>query len=129
MIREYDLSGRLAVVTGGAAGIGRAISEVLAEGGATVVVADRDEAAALSLAEQLNGQALRLDVTDAEALSRAVAALRGRLGPITDLIHAAGVVDDAPMLAKSTAGIEDVLIIDSSGKSAIGDHFDRLAVQ
>nr|WP_318272700.1 SDR family NAD(P)-dependent oxidoreductase [Paracoccus saliphilus] len=49
------------------------------------------------------------DVTDADALARALDQLRGQLGPVTDLIHTAGMVDDAPILAKSSAEIEDVL--------------------
>lgn len=49
------------------------------------------------------------DVTDAAALGRAVREVRGRLGTVTDLIHAAGIVADAPILAKSSAQIEDVL--------------------
>ncbi|MDM7458637.1 MAG: type I polyketide synthase, partial [Paracoccus sp. (in: a-proteobacteria)] len=49
------------------------------------------------------------DVTDAAALESALTDIRDRLGRVTDLIHAAGVVSDAPMLAKSSAEIEDVL--------------------
>ncbi|MFC0200290.1 type I polyketide synthase [Paracoccus rhizosphaerae] len=49
------------------------------------------------------------DVTDAAALAQAVSRIRDRLGRVTDLIHAAGIVADAPMLAKSSAEIEDVL--------------------
>jgi 3-hydroxybutyrate dehydrogenase len=79
MIREFDLKGRLAVVTGGAAGIGRAISTVLAEGGARVVVADRDAAAAQAVAAELGGIAMTLDVTDAEACEAKAAPLAAEL--------------------------------------------------
>ncbi|MEE2861317.1 MAG: SDR family NAD(P)-dependent oxidoreductase [Pseudomonadota bacterium] len=49
------------------------------------------------------------DVADAAALAQAVSRIRDHLGRVTDLIHAAGIVADAPMLAKSSAEIEDVL--------------------
>lgn len=115
MIREYDLTGRLAVVTGGAAGIGRAISEVLAEAGATVVVADRDEAAALSLAERLEGQALPLDVTDAEAAEAAAADLIARHGAPDILVNNAGIVMNAPSLEVDLADWRRVLDVNLHG--------------
>lgn len=98
MIREHDMTGRLALVTGGAAGIGRAICEVLAEAGSTVVVADRDVAGAAALAETLGGHALDLDVTDAAAAENAAADLAARHGPPEVLVNNAGFVMNAPAL-------------------------------
>ena len=62
------LDGRRAVVTGGASGIGAACARALAGRGATVVVADRDEAAAKALAEELHGEAWAVDLLDTAAL-------------------------------------------------------------
>lgn len=115
MIREYDLTGRLAVVTGGAAGIGRAISEVLAEAGATVVVVDRDEAAAMSLAERLEGQAQPLDVTDAEAAEAAAADLVARHGTPDILVNNAGIVMNAPSLEVHLADWRRVMDVNLHG--------------
>ncbi|VDS10217.1 3-oxoacyl-[acyl-carrier-protein] reductase FabG [Paracoccus haematequi] len=115
MIREYDLTGRLAVVTGGAAGIGRAISEVLAEAGATVVVVDRDEAAAMSLAERLEGQAQPLDVTDAEAAEAAAADLVARHGTPDILVNNAGIVMNAPSLEVDLADWRRVMDVNLHG--------------
>ncbi len=98
MIPEFDLSERLAVVTGGASGIGRAICEVLAEGGARVVIADRDLAAARALAQRLEGRAIQLDVTDAERAETVAAALAAEHGPAAILVNNAGVVQNAPAL-------------------------------
>lgn len=97
-MREHDLSGRLAVVTGGAAGIGRAISGVLAEAGARVVVADRDGARAEAAAAELGGIALVLDVTDAAACEAAAARLAEAEGAPDILINNAGIVQNAPAL-------------------------------
>lgn len=62
------LSGRRAVITGGAAGIGAAIARSFAAEGAHVVVADRDGAAATALATELGGEAWEVDLLDTRAL-------------------------------------------------------------
>ena len=62
------LTGRTALVTGGASGIGRACAVRLAADGAAVVVLDRDEAAAAEVAEQIGGRAIGLDLTDLDAI-------------------------------------------------------------
>ena len=63
-----DLSGRRALVTGGARGIGAAIVRRLADRGAHVTVADRDERGAKELAHEVGGDAWAVDLTDLESL-------------------------------------------------------------
>lgn len=63
-----DLSGRSALVTGGASGIGEACARELAARGATVTVADRDETAANALADEIGGTAWVVDLLDVAAL-------------------------------------------------------------
>lgn len=65
---QGSLSGRRAVVTGGASGIGAACARALAARGATVVVADRDEGGASSLADELQGESWAVDLLDAAAI-------------------------------------------------------------
>jgi 3-hydroxybutyrate dehydrogenase len=64
------LSGRTAVVTGGASGIGRACALRLAEEGAAVVVLDRDEAGAAEVAALAGGRSIGIDLTDLAAIDR-----------------------------------------------------------
>lgn len=63
-----QLTGRHAVVTGGASGIGRAIAEAFATAGARVTVADRDQEAAEQLAAEIDGEAWVVDLGETAAL-------------------------------------------------------------
>lgn len=85
---RYDFAGRVAIVTGAAAGIGKAIAERLAQDGATVVAWDLPGALA---AERLRaGTAQEADVTDRAEIDRALAATLARWGRIDILVNNAG---------------------------------------
>ena len=91
------LTGKVAIVTGGGRGIGRAIAERLARDGAAVVVVDRDEATATAVARALTGAgqrslAVRADVGTAEGRQRFVAAALDTFGRLDILINNAGIV-------------------------------------
>ncbi|GLC23491.1 SDR family NAD(P)-dependent oxidoreductase [Roseisolibacter agri] len=91
-----ELAGRVAVVTGGASGIGRASVHALAQAGAQVVVADVDEARARSVADEVHaagGTALAVvaDVTDDAAVKAMVATAVSTLGGVDLAVNAAGV--------------------------------------
>jgi NAD(P)-dependent dehydrogenase (short-subunit alcohol dehydrogenase family) len=88
-----ELRGRIAVVTGGASGIGRALVERFhREGAAHVVVVDRDEAGALAAAEAVGGTGVALDVTNEEALKSLVEQTEHDRGPIDLFVSNAGFV-------------------------------------
>jgi 2-deoxy-D-gluconate 3-dehydrogenase len=108
----FDLSGRVAVVTGCNGGIGRAISLGLARAGASVaVLARNDEKNRLVLAElqSIGRPALvsRLDVTDRAALGPAVEQVEHVLGGIDILVNNAGVVALTGGVLNETAAIWD----------------------
>ncbi len=89
--RKSAFSGQLAVITGGASGIGRALAAALRGGGARVVLLDVNEAQLAATARELSCRGEPLDVTDAAAVEAAVAAIEARDGPIDLFVNNAGV--------------------------------------
>jgi NAD(P)-dependent dehydrogenase (short-subunit alcohol dehydrogenase family) len=88
-----ELDGKVAVVTGGANGIGRAIVELFVEEGARVVVADLDDAAGEELASTL-GEAVAFqhtDVADADSVGGAVELAATRFGSLDAMVNNAGI--------------------------------------
>jgi meso-butanediol dehydrogenase/(S,S)-butanediol dehydrogenase/diacetyl reductase len=96
------LSGKVALVTGGASGIGAGIARVLASRGAVVAIGDLDAGAAEAAADSLPGAGenlgVRLDVTDRDSTGQAVGQIERRLGPVDVLVNNAGVSSVAPFL-------------------------------
>lgn len=85
-----DLSGKVAHVTGGGKGIGRAIATALASAGASVMVSDLNEASAQTTAEEIGGAAMPLDVSDSGAATAAMESTRTQLGRLDILVNNAG---------------------------------------
>ncbi len=86
-----DLSGRVAIVTGGASGIGRALVERFAAEGMTVVAADIDGAAVNGVAAAVGAIGRLLDVTDGPATARLVEEVETSVGPIELMCMNAGI--------------------------------------
>ena len=89
--------GRVALVTGGASGIGRATAVRLANDGAVVAVLDRDAEGARAVATEVGGRAYECDVRDGDAVRAAVDAVVGDLGGLAILVNNAGVGDLRPL--------------------------------
>ena len=99
---DLDLNGHVAVVTGGAAGIGAAIAANLAAEGCQIALFDRDadalqRGAALLAARGHDVETAAVDVGDADAIATAIAAVGRRHGRLHILVNAAGVLSTGPV--------------------------------
>jgi NAD(P)-dependent dehydrogenase (short-subunit alcohol dehydrogenase family) len=116
-----SLRGRKAVVTGGARGLGRAIGSRLAEAGATVLLADRDEPAAVAAAAELNalrsGQVLAsvVDVARGDSVATLAEDAVNRMGQIDIWINNAGIFPSKPLLDMKDDDWDRVLEINLRG--------------
>jgi 3-oxoacyl-[acyl-carrier protein] reductase len=112
---DLDLSGRVAVVTGGSRGIGRGIAELLAERGATVAItylSSEEGAREIERAAELRGQRIRAgrcDVADPQSVAAFFETVTRDLGPVDVLVNNAGVTRDAHIVMMDAPRWELVL--------------------
>jgi 3-oxoacyl-[acyl-carrier protein] reductase len=110
-----DFSGKVAIVTGGRSGIGRAIAEDLAQKGSQVVIANRDEEQARQAAEKIaaaSGQlclAVGLDVSSIESANAMIKKVLSELGRIDILVNNAGTTRDTLILRMKEEDWDTVL--------------------
>jgi 2-hydroxycyclohexanecarboxyl-CoA dehydrogenase len=126
---------KIAVVTGGASGIGQATAEALAEGGATVCIGDiaRDKGEAVAAGLRAKGQKAEyahLDLTDRESIAKFVAAALQRLGRVDILVNGAGWGKTQPFLESDDAFWEKVISLNFIGpmrltKALLPQMFER----
>lgn len=116
----------IAVVTGGASGIGAACCRVLAEAGARVVVLDRDGPQAEAVAAEIKGKPWVTDVGDEKATDESAGAIEAAFGPVNILVNSAGVLqipvgpEELPM-----SSWDDVVRIDQRGTYVASVAFGR----
>jgi short-subunit dehydrogenase len=111
--RPRTLDGKIAVVTGGTRGVGRALVEALAEKGVTVALCARDPAEVENVARQLGGGALgrAVDVSDLIAFSEFLDDAEARLGPIDVFVNVAGIMPIGPFEAEAEVTTRRILDI------------------
>lgn len=115
MTVSLDLSGEVAIITGGGAGIGRAIAAAFADAGTSVVVADIDSGIARRAAAEITaagGQALPVvvDVSDEPAVDQLLAQTLAAYGRVDILCNNAGVVDNMALPAEVPSTMWDRVI-------------------
>jgi 3(or 17)beta-hydroxysteroid dehydrogenase len=113
----HRLDGKIALVTGGASGIGRGTAKRLAAEGAVVAIADRDEVGGAAIAAELGGRHafFALDVTDEQAWQRVVGEVVARFGRLDVLVNAAGIAKFDDIERTSLADYRTVNAVNSEG--------------
>jgi 3(or 17)beta-hydroxysteroid dehydrogenase len=111
------LKGKVALITGGASGVGAAAARRFIEEGARVVLADlqTDKAQGLAAALGAAAMAVRLDVTDEASWTQAVAAAQAAFGPLTTIVNSAGISVPASIEDESLEGFRRTLAINLEG--------------
>jgi len=112
---ELTLTGRVAVVTGGSRGIGRAIALALAERGASVAICyrERHDAGNNAISRMrergFNAFGAQCDVSDEASVAAFFASVRGKLGPVDILVNNAGIVRDSLVVFTERASWDAVI--------------------
>lgn len=113
-----ELEGKVALVTGGSRGIGRAVSGELALAGARVAVVGRNGEAAAAAAAELSGEGhagYACDVGDHEAATSVVKQAEEELGPIHTLVNNAGITKDTLLLRMKSEDWDEVIRVNLKG--------------
>lgn len=126
-VQKFELTGRKAVVTGGAQGIGLAIATALVESGAQVVIADRSTQTGAAAARDLAGSSfVEMNVTDSVGVRRVADELVARLGGIDILVNNAGIARNSAAIDTPEAEWRDVIDVNLNGvwwcSQAFGRH-------
>lgn len=117
MKNQFDLTGRVALVTGASYGIGFAIASALAGAGAAIVFNDIkqelvDKGVAAYQAQGITAHGYVCDVTDEDAVNELVAKIEREVGVIDILVNNAGIIKRIPMLEMSAKDFRQVIDVD-----------------
>jgi NAD(P)-dependent dehydrogenase (short-subunit alcohol dehydrogenase family) len=133
MSDKFSLEGQVAVVTGGAQGIGQAVCAVLGEAGASIVIADvADAGAATAEAFRAAGREaeyVRLDVRDQAAVARAASDIAARYGKVDILVNNAGIVRNTEAIGTSPEEWRQIIDVNVNGVFWCSQAFGRGMVE
>lgn len=118
--KSFDLTGKVALITGASYGIGMAIAKAMAANGATIVFNDIkqelvDKGIAAYEEAGIKAHGYVCDVTDEDAVNAMVAKITEEVGHINILVNNAGIIKRIPMLEMSAADYRQVVDIDLTG--------------
>lgn len=116
------LSGRCALVVGGAGGIGGGIAEAFLAEGAKVVIADFNEEVTASRAKEIGSFGVAIDVTNEASVKAGVAKATQLLGQIDILVNSAGIATQAPVVDMTLELWNETIAVDLSGVFLVTHH-------
>ena len=134
ILHPFRLDGQVAVITGGASGIGFATARTLARAGAAVVIVDRDRAGAEAAADTLGEEsssalAVCTDVADETAVNAAFAEISARSGRVDILVNCAGIAIRQAAVDLPLADWEKVVSVNMTGSFLTSRVAARLMIE
>lgn len=120
IMKQYDLTGKVALITGASYGIGFAIAKGLASAGATIVFNDRKEDLVEKGIEAYKEEGIKAygyvcDVTDEDAVEELIKKIENEVGVVDILVNNAGIIKRIPMCEMKAAEFREVIDIDLNG--------------
>lgn len=117
IMKQYDLTGKIALVTGASYGIGFAIAKGLASAGATIVFNDRKEDLVEKGIEAYKEEGIKAygyvcDVTDEDAVEELIKKIENEVGIVDILVNNAGIIKRVPMCEMKAAEFREVIDVD-----------------
>ncbi len=117
IMKQYDLTGKVALVTGASYGIGFAIAKGLASAGATIVFNDRKEELVEKGIEAYKEEGIKAygyvcDVTDEDAVEELIKKIENEVGVVDILVNNAGIIKRIPMCEMKAAEFREVIDVD-----------------
>ena len=117
IMKQYDLTGKIALVTGASYGIGFAIAKGLASAGATIVFNDRKEDLVAKGIEAYKEEGIKAygyvcDVTDEDAVEELIKKIENEVGIVDILVNNAGIIKRVPMCEMKAAEFREVIDVD-----------------
>lgn len=116
------LTGRCALVVGGAGGIGGGIAEAFLAEGAKVVIADFNEEVTANRAKEIGSHGVAIDVTNEASVKAGVAKATQLLGQIDILVNSAGIATQAPVVDMTLELWNETIAVDLSGVFLVTHH-------
>ncbi|KAF8792557.1 Estradiol 17-beta-dehydrogenase 8 like protein [Argiope bruennichi] len=131
MASSLLLNGRVAIVTGGGSGIGRAVCKVFAKEGATVIAADLNEASVKETVQDISGKhfAHTVDVSKNESVLGLISRIKEECPIPNILVNCAGITRDAFMLKMSEEMFDDVIRVNLKGTFLMTQAVSRLMIE
>lgn len=133
-INLFDLTGKVALVTGAVHGLGMSMAKGLGNAGATLVVNNNnidnlEKAVDEYKATGLNAFGYVFDVTDEKAVAASIAKIEAEVGPIDILVNNAGIIKRTPIIDMEVADFELVIKIDLVGPFIVSKHVAKSMIE
>ena len=130
----FDLTGKVALITGGTHGLGMAMASGLGEAGATIVVNDISEEKLQNALKQykeagLSAHTYLFDVTDEKQVIESIDKIEKEVGPIDILINNAGIIKRIPMVDMEVSDFRQVIDVDLVAPFIMGKNVARRMIE